>query len=135
MLLHEQHKGKDSKWYPFIKSLRMYLPRTKVLNEIEGTYAAQTMRQWNTDAQSALHALEDKPCKHDFYHLCDGMKHKHQLRWAIWVVKRYAIPIYKRTTGKPVLALVPFAHLLQHKPGAGGNTTLELDNTVRVVVG
>ena len=31
--------------------------------------------------------------------------------------------MFKKTTGKKFLALVPYAHLLGHRRGAGGNTT------------
>ena len=43
--------------------------------------------------------------------------------------------MYKRTTGRPFPALVPFANLLIHAPGAGGNTTLEFNGRLRVAVG
>jgi hypothetical protein len=42
------------------------------------------------------------------------------------------VRVRKRTTGASFWALVPFVDLVRHRPGAGGNVTLELDNTISV---
>merc|ERR1711871_363753 len=138
-LLHEQHKGKDSKWYPLIRSYRMHILRKSVLKELKGTFAAELSRRWSHDAQSMLMFINDKAgengrglCRHDFDKVCNGMGTRAELRWALWVVRRYAVTIRKRTTRRPFLGLVPYAHLLTHKRGAGGNITAEMDNTVRI---
>jgi hypothetical protein len=138
-LLHEQHKGKDSKWYPLIRSYRMHILRKSVLKELKGTFAAELSRRWSHDAQSMLMYINDKAgenghglCRHDFDKVCNGMGTRAELRWALWVVRRYAVTIRKRTTRRPFLGLVPYAHLLTHKRGVGGNITAEMDNTVRI---
>ena len=55
------------------------------------------------------------------------------------VVRRYALPVTRRTNGKQFLAIVPYASLTQHVPparaGAGAGCTLEMDNTIRCAVG
>jgi len=136
-LLYEQLKGMDSKWAPFIRMLKMRVLRRDVMKELQGTYAAELYRQWDAEATHLLAYMRDNsdgPCRHDFNGLCTGMLERSFLRWALWVVKRYAVPVRKLTTGKPFLALVPFAHLVTHDEGAGGNITLFLDNTIRLSV-
>ena len=56
------------------------------------------------------------------------------LRWAIGVVRSRAVWITRRTTGAKFLALVPFLDLMPHHPDAGGEATLELDNSISVAV-
>ena len=46
------------------------------------------------------------------------------------VIARYAVNVTKRTTGEQFLALVPYAHLLKHKPGGGGSMVMEMNNFV-----
>jgi len=136
-LLYEQLKGMDSKWAPFIRQLRMRLLRKSVMEELQGTYAGELYRSWDVEATHLLSYLRDNsdgPCRHDFNGLCTDMLERSYLRWALWVVKRYAVPVRKLTTGKSFLTLVPFAHLVTHRQGAGGNMTLFLDNTIRLSV-
>jgi hypothetical protein len=42
--------------------------------------------------------------------------------------------LYRYTTGQKFLALVPFLDLMPHHPDAGGEATLELDNSISVAV-
>lgn len=56
------------------------------------------------------------------------------LRWAMGVVRSRAVWITRRTTGQKFLALVPLLDLMPHHPDAGGEATLELDNSIGVSV-
>lgn len=41
LLLHEHAKGNESRWYPFVRTLRMHMLRKSVLQELDGTFAAE----------------------------------------------------------------------------------------------
>ena len=41
LLLHEHAKGNESRWYPFVRTLRMNMLRKSVLQELDGTFAAE----------------------------------------------------------------------------------------------
>ena len=47
--------------------------------------------------------------------VCEGLAKVNNNRWALNIVKRYAIPVRKKVTGKTFLALVPYAHLMRHR--------------------
>ena len=61
-LLHEVHRGEDSPWAPFIKTLRMRLMRSSVIAELEGTWAAELQRTWDEDAQTIMNQMK---ARHD----------------------------------------------------------------------
>ena len=58
-----------------------------------------------------------------------------EMRWALWVVRRHGVWVTKVTTGKKIRALVPFVNYMRHKRGAGGTTSVGLDNKIRVHYG
>ena len=68
LLLHEHAKGNESRWYPFMKSLRMYMLSKRVLQELKGTFAATLYRLWDEEAEAALWCVQtaSQRCMHIF---------------------------------------------------------------------
>ncbi len=50
-------------------------------------------------------------------------------------MRRHAVWVKKPRTGKKILSLVPYAHLLRHRGSGGGSIDLGLDTVIRVTVG
>lgn len=135
LLLHEQAKGNQSRWHPFIQSLRMYMPTKQVLAELEGTFALELYRIWDEEAEAALQWVNHELCDKHFGKACNFGKTRKEYRWALQVVRSFAFNLTKRTSKSSFLALVPYGNLLQHSHGAGGSAILELDNTIRIHTG
>lgn len=62
---------------------------------------------------NAMRLLCNSSCRAD--PVCEGLSKVNNIRWALNIVKRYAIPVRKKVTGKTFLALVPYAHLMRHR--------------------
>ena len=135
-LLVELKKGEASKWWPFIRTLQMRVMTTDVLVELEGTYSGKMLAQWESEAEDAQKYL-DKVIDHKdpLGDIKGAWSLRKDMRWALWVVRRHAVWVYKPKTLKKILSLVPFAHLLQHKNNAGGTILMGLDKIIRVQVG
>jgi len=135
LLLHEHAKGNESRWYPFMKSLRMYMLSKRVLQELKGTFAAQLYRLWDEEAEAALWWVNEELCNKHTGKACNFGKTRKEFRWALGVVRSFAFNLTKRTSGKSFLSLVPYGNLLMHKRGVGGRAVLELDNTINLQAG
>lgn len=135
LLLHEQAKGNQSRWYPFIQSLRMYMPSKQVLAELQGTFALELYRLWDEEAEAALQWVNHELCDRHFGKACNFGKTRKEYRWALQVVRSFAFNLTKRTSKSSFLALVPYGNLLEHRHGVGGQALLELDNTIRIRMG
>jgi len=135
-LLYEAGKREGSRWWPLIKTLRMNMLRKNVLKELRGTSVESINHAWDQEAEqfkSFLDKHDGMGCGHDFDDLCGNMKTRSQLRWGLQVVRQYAVRVTKASNTKfGYLALVPYAHLLRHTPGAKSSVMLHLDNHVRV---
>mgnify|MGYP005993402829 CR=1 FL=1 len=135
-LLFESGKREGSRWWPLIKSLRMNMLRKNVLRELKGTSVESINHAWDQEAEqfkSFLDKHDGMGCGHDFDDLCGNMKSRAQLRWGLQVVRQYAVRVTKASNSKfGYLALVPYAHLLRHTPGAKSSVMLHFDNHVRV---
>jgi len=148
MLLTQYYKngagdGEDSKWAPYLRTLRLATLTRAVTNELAGTYAAELMRTWEDEAELALTWLEENICKKHSREICQRDPKRagslpfsrEDMKWSLGVVRSYAFWVTKRTTRKRFLALFPFSALVHHRHGAGGNCTLELDNSIRMYAG
>lgn len=135
-LLHEQGRGNESRWYPFIRTLRMSALKQNIIDELTGSYVSRLHQAWEEEVDAMLaHMRGGKAgCGHDFDGVCKAIKSRRNARWALWVVRQHAVTLQKITTGKKFLALVPYANLIAHRPGAGGAATLHLDNHIRLSV-
>ena len=135
-LLVELKKGEESKWWPFIRTLKMRVMTTDVLLELEGTYSGKMLAQWESEAEDAQKYL-DKVIDHKdpMGEIKGAWSLRKDMRWALWVVRRHAVWVYKPKTLKKILSLVPFAHLLKHKNKAGGTILMGLDKIIRVQIG
>ncbi len=135
LLLHEQAKGTESRWYPFIRTLKMQVLSRKVVKELEGTYAMELDSFRGQEAEAALDFVNKELCNKHNPKACNFGKTRKEFRWALGVVHRYAYNLTKGTSGKFYLSLIPYGHLLRHAQGTGGSCLLHLDNTVRFKVG
>jgi hypothetical protein len=148
MLLYEYYKdggggGEASKWHPYLKTLRLRSLTKKVIKELQGTYAAELQRSWDEEAKVAMEWLAENICKKHSANLCKrnpdrpGSVHldRGDMKWALSVVRNYAIQVKKQSTGKLFLALVPFLDLMVHRKGSGGEIALQLDNSIVVRAG
>ncbi len=135
-LLYEAGKREGSRWWPLIKSLRMHMLRKDVLKELRGTSVESINHAWDQEAEqmkSFLDKHDGLGCSHDFDDMCGNMKSRAQLRWGLQVVRQFAVRVNKVSNSRfGYLALVPYAHLMKHKPGAKSSVMLHLDNHVRV---
>ena len=59
----------------------------------------------------------------------------HQMRWAYFVVKQYAIRVQHASTGGSFLALVPFFDMMEKRIDSGGGATFEMDGGITMRVG
>ena len=109
---------------------------TDVLLELEGTYSGKMLAQWESEAEDAQKYL-DKVIDHKdpMGEIKGAWSLRKDMRWALWVVRRHAVWVYKPKTLKKILSLVPFAHLLKHKNKAGGTILMGLDKIIRVQIG
>ena len=135
LLLHEHAKGNESRWYPFMKSLRMYMLSKRVLQELKGTFAAQLYKLWDEEAEAALWWVNEELCNKHTGKACNFGRTRKEFRWALGVVRSFAFNLTKRTSGRSFLSLVPYGNLLMHQRGVGGQAVLELDNTINLQVG
>ena len=149
MLLHELYKtgtgeGSVSKlWGPYLETLRFRGLSKSVMKELRGTYGAELLRTWDEEAAVCLDWMQDKICQKHSSELClrdpnnlgSQRLSRDDMKWALQIVRSYAVRVYKVTTRKSFLALVPFVDMIGHRTGAGGNVTLGLDNLVRVNLG
>jgi hypothetical protein len=135
-LLVELKKGESSKWWPFIRNLKMRVMTTDVLSELENTYTGRMLSQWESEAEDAQKYL-DKVIDHKdpMGEVKGAWSLRKDMRWALWVVRRHGIWVYKPKTLKKILSLVPFAHLLKHQNKAGGTVLMGLDKIIRVQTG
>ena len=135
-LLVELTKKEESKWWPFIRTLKMRVMTTDILLELEGTYTGKMLAQWESEAEDAQKYL-DKVIDHKdpMGEIKGAWSLRKDMRWALWVVRRHAVWVYKPKTLKKILSLVPFAHVLQHRNKAGGTVLMGLDKVIRVQVG
>jgi hypothetical protein len=135
-LLFELGKKEKSQWWPFIRNLKMRVMTTDVLSELENTYTGRMLSQWEAEAEDAQKYL-DKTLDHKdpMGEIKGSWSLRKDMRWALWVVRRHAIWVYKPKTLKKILSLVPFAHLLQHQNKAGGTVLMGMDKVIRVAAG
>ncbi len=68
LLLHEHAKGNESRWWPFLRTLKMHVLSKKVVRELDGTYALELDRFHGESAEAALDFVNKVCC-----------------RWAWWV--------------------------------------------------
>lgn len=130
-LLIEWEKREGSLWFPFIRLLRMRALRDTVLLELANTWAVQLLQELDDEVSYLRkHLGKTLDCDHDSKDLCMALQEPQNLRWALYVVRRHAVQIRKRTTNNPFLALVPMAHLMPHAEGASGSFYYELDNHI-----
>ncbi len=57
-LLVELGKGNSSKWWPFIRTLRMRVMSSEVLSELEGTYTGKLLKELEESSESATKYLD-----------------------------------------------------------------------------
>jgi hypothetical protein len=114
----------------------MRVMSTDVLTEIEGTYTGKMLGEWEAESESASKYL-DKIIDHKdpLGDIKGAWSQRKDMRWALWVIRRHAVWVYKPKTLKKILSLVPFAHLLEHSPRAGGVVSMGLDTIIRVRAG
>lgn len=63
---------------------------------LQGSFAGELYRRWEKEAQVLIAFLRRQgPCQHDFYGVCEGWLEPGALRWALWVVRRYAVAVRK----------------------------------------
>ena len=77
--LTEESKKTESKYWPFIRTLRMPLMTKRVTHELQGTFVAELQRQFEKELQSFWWFL-DGQCQHDFEQRCLGFNHRHTRR-------------------------------------------------------
>ena len=135
LLLHEHAKGNESRWWPFIRTLKMHVLSKKVVQELDGTYALELDRFHGESAEAALDFVNKELCRMHKPEACNFGKTRKDMRWALGVVRRFSFNLTKSTSGKPFLSLVPYGNLLRHRAGAGGACVLGLDNVVRFQIG
>ena len=127
----------------YLRTLRLATLTRAVTNELAGTYAAELMRTWEDEAELALTWLEENICKKHSREICQRDPSRagslpfsrEDMKWSLGVVRSYAFWVTKRTTRRRFLALFPYSALVHHRQGAGGNCTLELDNSIRLYAG
>jgi hypothetical protein len=148
-LLHEYYKevtGVGSKWGPYIRTLRMRLLSTSLVEQLKGTAAALLLKQWLKEADSFVwwSGGAEGPCS-PTTGICntkpnekfgDSRFNQHQLRWAYLVVKQSAVRVRQISTGLEFLALIPYYHhfsptLVPNQLGSGG-VSFEMDGSVTV---
>ena len=155
MLLHERFKlvhGLDSPWGPYVRTLSHVEPSVAVLRELRGTYADEARREWDARVKAAHEWITDVGCAGGLRQMCSRKPGRHgagsgtfnrdDVRWALGVVRSRAVWIARRfgagggdSSSRRFPALVPLLDLLPHDGGAGGTTTLGVDNVVTVTAG
>jgi hypothetical protein len=135
LLLHEHAKGNESRWWPFLRSLKMHVLAKKVVKELDGTYALERDRFYGESAEAVLDFVNKDLCRMHNPEACNFGKTRKDMRWALGVVRRFSFNLTKSTSGRPFLSLVPYGNLLRHRDNAGGSCVLGLDNVVRFRVG
>lgn len=68
------------------------------------THAVSRLSKWVDRKHFCLH---HGVCMRNGDSIVPGSFTRSDIKWAMWVVRSYAINIYKTTTKKPFLALVP----------------------------
>ena len=135
LLLYELHKGNSSRWWPFIRTLDMHVLSKSTLQELRGTWLAESLRSWEFEAEVMMKSIDKTVKDKDHMGKITKWSERREMRWALWVVRRHAVWVNKVTTGKQIRALVPFANYMKHRRGVGGMTTVGLDNKIRVHMG
>ncbi|UPQ97351.1 Rubisco LSMT substrate-binding domain-containing protein [Chloropicon primus] len=140
-----QHRhGDGSKWGAFLDTLEMRLLGTPMVQELEGTFAAELLRIEEEEVQEGYRWVSSEVCKSDNSGICNrkgggrstsGVFTSQDFRWALSVVKQNAVPLKLETTGREYLSLIPYANLAQHDPDAGGEVVLSLKNVAEFRAG
>ncbi|KAK3247894.1 hypothetical protein CYMTET_42624 [Cymbomonas tetramitiformis] len=135
----DHHKGGNSRFKEYTRTLRTYELGKKVMQELQGTYAAEFKKVWEEECETSYQWLSQNlfgiysnvfmrdPNRHQA-----GPFNREDWRWAFGVVRRRAVRVTRMKSGLQFLALCPFADLIPHSGDVLGNITLSLDNLVRV---